>query len=481
MIQVMIRSLVCVLLAALCAAILACAQQGESLPDCDPALRYFDARFETYSVRDGKRSHGGFTETRYDGAYYHRVEPSQQDGQERHWLWRDGEMWEWSEQRGWRFQSTSDYFGRVLPCGPALHSSGRYMYAGQVFSLLGDVDLDGVSVRHFESVALSEHAESTSQLWVDDGGYLVRLLVETPHDGAISAFAGTLSDFGEPNDLPPLPVASATPVPEATATPEVTSTARPLSYAERPTPTPVRGECGFEGRIPEREIYDHIERNLTDSSLPGTLDVSLVEAGWVQSRGYWIAKGTVCNQNGHLYESEWTGTWSSDCRVGGGGSSSSLIDAPPDNVCVRIPTPTPSPTPFPHPCVRSWGTVDSTTEWDFAAGVRTQLNISTNGYFQSHCRSAVRPGSNSWRFTVDLRTPTAFSVEIQSEQDVHVYVVASHGEGPVVAEGGADGGDEFQLVVVQEEPLQGPHTIVVATRHRAVEGRFSIDMDDLTR
>ena len=476
------RYLLAGLLTSVLMAALACSQQSTALPACDPTNPYFDMHAETHYIRADGRELAETMEVRFDGVDYHRIR-TYADGDQMQLLRRGGETWRQNSTGEWESWFTSDSFGHAGICGPVLHASGHYIREGVVFRLVADVDLDGEKIRLYESVAPSDAVQGRAQLWVNDADYLVRALSEVYENGRTIEGVATFSGFGEPNVLPPLPIPTPSPRPVLTATPAATPTPWPLAFATRPTPTPVSGECACDGRIPEQEIYEAVLQNMvrSDDYLLETLDIALVEAGWVQSRGYWRAEGTVCGTDGGFWEKEWTGQWYSDCSVSSGGSSGSRGAAPPEKVCPRFPTPTPTPTPFPHICTFSFGTIDSTVGFSDPPKpkVHPQFNWSTGGFFIPQCRSALRPGSYSSHFTVDLRTPTAFKVRIRSEQEIHVYLLAGHRDGPVIAEGSAVSGTDLQTVLVQEEPLLGPHTIVVTTRHPGIEGRFDININDL--
>ena len=184
---------------------------------CDPTLtRYFDVAVE---IEDIPTSH-----YRYDGTDYHmtmttsdgRTSEKIRKGNYVYFRYGSDEDWQWSTHDG-------EFIGI---CGPAAPESGdedqgegeravaNFQYGEFTYRYLGEVTLNGETVKHYASEPQSSAARTepnsyslggSEEVWVDESNYIVQLqrdwTLTIQGDTNSGRILFRLSGIGEPNTI----------------------------------------------------------------------------------------------------------------------------------------------------------------------------------------------------------------------------------------------------------------------------------------
>ena len=302
------------------------------LPSCDLRAPYDVAVAITYREDEEVLTQSGTIS--YDDGDTHQWYFDQEGNVEREYILKNGEAYIRLGDRGWEqiygglYGGLGDDVTRLGPCAPILHASGYFVRGDHLYSLAGEREMDGETVRGLEFTYPEDAGyERTIYIGLDDR---IRQIVDV-HEELEGELVMAFSGYGEPNTIePPAVGARPTPTPGQWGSREFELTPLPPTPTRTPrdptpTPEPTFGECDCDGRIPVEEIYALAREELIDSVNPAKVAMAIDSAEWGSDKGEWTVIANTCNEKGLHYESRIKGTWDADCGVDGHFSSSSRI------------------------------------------------------------------------------------------------------------------------------------------------------------
>lgn len=428
------------------------------VPYCGPSvLRYYDM-----TLIETGGSQEGYLE--FDGNDYYG---SVSVGDEKLEILQKGDvLYRKPEGELWQIESDAYPVSQEI-CGPIPStSSDVFYYAGRAFNYWGETTLDGEPVKHYTPVALPDTIggvslsfRTSTQLWVNLNGYVVKM--EQVHerlnnDGEVVSTEAEItvrfSGFGEPNAIPDAPELFAK---SFFTVDELLAHSAELSGRM----------LGVRGPLIEGSF------NRDSDALPATFQLHAEDAPLEA-----VYDGPIPDLFFHEDAEVWLeGLYGPD-RVLAADRVHATRDVNPSSIPSTVPPTGEDWRPVDiDECHESRGVVGYTgTGSHHGGGGFSNMPLSES----DSCLSAHRQGSYAQYYTYELDLSDTLEVEVSSESDIYIYLMAgAEKDGPVIAEAVASGSGSEPFAIRLEELDPGYYTLELATVLPGHEARYDLDID----